>query len=133
MQCVVKSCPNAALEDHHLWPTALNGPVDGPTVPLCSNCHRLIHLYAGKLFRGEALAENNQQWLTDAAPLIQRIVRAMREAEGENIGNAPARIILHINKEELRRIHRQKQDRGFSSLEKYILALIRADLPPQLR
>lgn len=127
-KCVIRACNNDAMEEHHLFPTHLGGDIEGPTIWICPTCHRKIHIYAGRIFRGKSLGEYDEVWLRAAAPLINRIVRAMREAENNPLSQAPARIVLNITKRELRIIHLQKLDRGFSSLEKYILALIKADL-----
>ena len=131
-QCVVRVCGDEALEQHHLWPTALGGDPDGPKVWVCSNCHRRSHLCAVRIYRGKPIGETDEVWLQAAAPIINRIVRALRDSENMSLDDAPARIILVVSKRELRQIHLQKMDRGFSSLQAYLLALISADLPPSI-
>jgi len=117
------------MEEHHIWPTHLGGPEDGPKVWLCGNCHAKIHYAALRLIRGKRPREDDA-WLQVAAPLIARIVRAMYQAENDPLDDAPARIIIKIDKNTLRRIHRRKRDRGYPSLQSYIMALIGLDLPP---
>lgn len=127
--CVVRACGNPAQEQHHLWPTHLGGPVEGPTIWLCPNCHRDIHKIASRMYRGKPIGIFKDNWLQAAQPIIMRIVRALREFEGANLDNIEARLVIKLPKNKLRRIHLRKMDLGFSSLEKYIIALIDADLP----
>lgn len=125
-------CPNDAIESHHLWPTHLGGPIDGPQVWLCSNCHRWIHRIASRLYNGKPIGDYSEPWLRRASPIINRIVRALREFEGATLADLSeilSRIIIQVPKDELRQIHLRKMDLGYSSLERYILALIRNDLP----
>ena len=117
------------MEQHHIWPTHLGGAVDGPQVWLCGNCHSKIHYAALGLYNGKRPRED-EAWLKRATPLITRIVRAMRQAENDPLDDAPARIIIKIDKNTLRRIHTRKRDRGYRSLQTYIMALISLDLPP---
>jgi hypothetical protein len=126
-KCVIATCKETALESHHIFPTALGGSEDGPQIWLCPTCHRKVHIYASRLFRGVAINEPDERWLRAAYPVINRIVRALREAENNPLDQAPARIVLEITKKDLRMIHLRKMDKGFRSLPAYILALIKAD------
>lgn len=127
--CCIAICQQPALEEHHIFPTHLGGEKSGPTVWLCSNCHRNIHLAASRIYRGKPPGDFNPLWLEQAAPLIGRIVRALREFEGADDSQIESRLIIKIPRAELRAVHLRKMDLGFSSLENYVLALIRADLP----
>lgn len=125
-------CNNEGFESHHIWPTYLGGPIEGPQIWLCYQCHRDIHKISSKLYRGKPIGDYSEPWLYRARPLIARIVRALREFEGitlEQLSNIQARVIIQVPKDELRQIHLRKMDLGYSSLERYILALIRNDLP----
>jgi hypothetical protein len=118
------------MESHHIWPTHLGGPEDGPQVNLCGNCHSKIHYCALALLGGRSINKEDANWLHRAAPLIRRIVKAVHDSEDMDLGAAPARIILKIDKAMLRRIHTHKRDLGFRSLQKYIMTLVLNDLPP---
>jgi hypothetical protein len=119
---------NQAMENHHLWPTHLGGAIEGPTVWLCATCHRDIHKCASRLYRGKPLGIIDDNWLRRAMPLISRIVKALREFEGATLDNINSKIVIEIPKNDLRLIHLRKMDLGFSSLQKYIMALIKKDM-----
>lgn len=133
-QCVLwRSCGNEAYDQHHIWPTALNGPIDGPKVWLCANCHRAVHLCAARIYRGKPIDHQYTDWYNFAKPLVLRVVRALVLSENTSLDDAPARLVVMVNKRILRELHLRKMDLGFSSMERYLLHLISQDLPVQLR
>jgi hypothetical protein len=129
--CVI--CGGEGSELHHVFPIHLGGDKDGPTVWLCGNHHSQIHKVATRLFRGKPIdVADDGEWLKNpgAVALIQRIIKAERDAEDRDLSAVASRLIIKIPKSKLKLIHRRKIDLGFKSLESYIMSLIDRDLPP---
>ena len=102
--------------------------MDGAQIMICGVCHTRVHNAAHQAHRGEFIDEPDAAWLARAQPVINRIVRAMIEAEDRDLSQVPSRIILKIPKALLKLVHLRKKDQGFASLEKYLMNLIVKDL-----
>lgn len=75
--------PSVIRNDHHVIPRALGG-ADGPTVPLCSADHDLLHLVAQKVVSCK---------MQEAHALLNRVPPAQRE----RISYLASRIVIAYN------------------------------------
>lgn len=127
MRCPV--CLNELpLQSHHIKPIEYGGPKDGPQVDLCANCHLNIH------YTAEGLCSKNglkKRYLLDdqmnrATQYIEAIIRAKLTyfRESDDI----KKIRIEVPSWLLIRLHKRKFDRGFHSLEKYLISLFMKDV-----
>lgn len=130
MKCWI--CNEAeATESHHLYPIHLGGPTDGQQINICGNCHSFAHQSAEKLFSGKALDGKLRVWYDRFArgrKTVVVIVKAMIAAENLDLGDSLVPITFKIPRKLRDRLHIQKQDKGATNLNHYIIGLIVKDL-----
>lgn len=129
MACFVD--PNHLDQDsHHIHPTCYGGAEDGPQVPLCSTCHRNVHLIAEAVADGRSYDSRvfTAEQIPRARLLVISIVRAKLEFQANPDSTVLRRIVAHVPQALLTRIHKRKADLGLSSIHKYLLYLIVKDL-----
>ena len=121
---MVSKCPIcinvvAHLEEHHIIPREYGGK-DLPTINICSTCHRGLHNQAKSISSGS----RNLYFTSDIWPRAKRyvysIIEAKKNYEITNNKFIEKRIIIHVSDELLRKLHRLKKYKGYSSLERFI-------------
>lgn len=119
-------CGRPKTEDHHIFPTHLGGPENGPTVPLCSNHHRDLHYAHSKIKSGvyPDIAFNSKAVQEKALDLVQMLIFA---SSVEVPKDHPRKLMFKIPDDLLKKAHLRKIDAGFSNLQDYILNLIVKD------
>lgn len=118
--------PTSALpyqEGHHIWPTSLSGPQDGPLAYICGSCHSKIHKQALQMYKNLPV----ENLTVVQAILVKIIVKAM-VAEQPNIANTPRNIMFKVTDQQLKRMHKRKLDLGYTNLIDYVKSLIEKDL-----
>ena len=128
------SCPiclaNALkLQGHHIIPREYGGPKEGPLLDVCATCHLNIHYTAEAEYAGKQPAYLLPAQRQRASVYVEAIKRAKATYEssggGENLGK---KVMVVLPQKDLVRLHKRKSDKGFSSLEKYLLELIYKDI-----
>ena len=125
MKCYICEQINASVEVHHIIPQAAGGE-KGPTIPLCSNCHSLIH--RGSL---QYLSKNpskvqyfNDEQFIRAKPLIEAIVIFIRrERENPNM-DQKVNLMLKPDKRLVTILHLLKTDKGYSNLNDFCVSIL---------
>ena len=117
-------------DSHHIMPIAYGGPKEGPQVWLCSICHRKIHLVANDVYKGKSKRLESftpVQW-ERAGVLVRAIVSSKIQLEAA--GKPPdstQRIMIEIPNHILLRLHIRKKELGFTSLQTFLLTLIKKE------
>ena len=130
-QCII-CAEKTGLECHHIHPRHLGGHENSRQIWLCGTHHAAIHKVAERIYKGKPIEpEDDGPWLQTLAAkaIIERLVFYRNRAEHTDLSHVESRIMLKLPKGKLKRIHQRKLDMGFSSLEKYLMALIDRDLP----
>lgn len=123
------------LQDHHVMPIHLGGDEDGVQVVLCGNCHARVHKMAEDLWSKNPNPEmlfDTEATFKRARPFIQAIINAHLYFESQPQSNKPRRrmIVLNIGDADWKRLHKAKVDAGFTSLRKFITAVLLNTLKP---
>lgn len=127
---LIRECPickkQAALEKHHITPLSYGGASNGPSIHICATCHRAIHAQAENFGNAKRRYYFTASDFERAKPFIVAILKAKAELKRSGAIAPDARncVTLHLKKETLVRAHRAKVDAGFTSLEKWVIALI---------
>lgn len=111
---------------HHIIPISEGGPKDGPQVRLCPVCHRKIHLLANDVFKGktERLESFKPEEMDRVIPLVQAIVSSkIRNESSGKPHSSISRLMIEIPFPLMVKLHQRKRDLGFSSLQKFLIAL----------
>lgn len=110
-------------ELHHIWPTSLGGPKDGPLAQLCGSCHNKIHK--------DALLVSRQGHPDNQTPvqyLCTKIIVQAMYADVINGENTPRNIMFKVSDIQLKKMHKRKLDLGFTNMVDYIKSLIEKDI-----
>lgn len=116
-----------SVQGHHVYPRHLNGPQDGPLVPLCSTHHLQIHYLSGNSKDYRYPTDLTKLGLFKMKALVTFIVRAKLCMEDEDPTLVPRKVIVSIPHGLLQRCHKRKQDLGYSSLGDYLTHLMLND------
>lgn len=128
--CLCRQAPK--FDGHHIYPRHLGGPEAGPTIPLCANHHRDLHLVSNALIAGRLPAsypfDEQQPWAMLAfAKLCEMIIDCKLLSEGNSAPLQPRKVQLELPHALLVRAHLRKADLGFTNLPAYIIQLIQRD------
>jgi hypothetical protein len=117
--------PEDTFQIHHIHPTAYNGPEDGPTVKLCSNCHLNCHHQAENLTAKSAKRRYffTSEELERARPYIQTIITA-KLLHREAVNSSKGLVIIELDARRRTLLHRLKVQAGHKSLNSYLVSLI---------
>lgn len=119
----------AIMNSHHIIPKHLGGSPEGPLLDLCENCHKALHYTAETEYRGEQASFLLPAQRARAHQYVEAIKRAKQIFEAAGGGeNIPRKVMLKIPQKDLTKLHKLKADKGFSSLEKYLLHLIYTEI-----
>jgi hypothetical protein len=115
----------SGTQEHHVLPRA-SGGIDGPTVDLCGTCHQTVHDAAKRMSKGkpadDKLAHLDELARSRAMVLVQSILAALL------YGTPDSNVMLSVLLDDplyLRALDKFKLDRGFSSREKAINAILK--------
>lgn len=131
---MVEPCPiclqnTGKLQGHHILPKEYGGPESGPLLDVCATCHLNIHYTSETEYRGEQASFLTSSQRERAHQYIEAIKRAKQIFEAAGGGeNIPRKVMLKIPQKDLTKLHKIKSDKGFSSLEKYLLHLIYTEI-----
>jgi hypothetical protein len=127
--CPICLNPQLKLEKHHILPKEYGGPEDGPLLEVCSTCHHNIHYTAEAEYVNESANYLLPEQRRRANEYVNAIKRAKQVYEQAGGGDKLKRkVIVSLPQKDLVRLHKVKAIRGFSSLEKFLLHLIRQQL-----
>lgn len=127
--CPICLQTNLKLQGHHIIPKEYAGPVDGPLLDVCATCHLNIHYTAETEYKGEQASYLLPAQRHRAHEYVETIKRAKQVFETAGGGeNLKRKVMLMIPQKDLTRMHKRKSDKGFTSLEKYLLDLIYRDI-----
>ena len=114
------------VQGHHMFPRHLGGPVDGPLLGLCAKHHLMIHHLSGNNKNiPEDGFDTNQIKLVKM--LVQFINIAKIQAEDLDPTWIDRKVMVTVPHALLKRLHKRKQDSGFSNLSDYIMSLLVKD------
>lgn len=129
--CVCNKITETAL--HHIHPIQYGGDEEGPQVQICADCHNKVHFMANALTSKKGAKTNlfvNDEDFQRAIPLIQAIINAKTWFDSQPQSNKPRRrmFTLQIGDADFVKLHKRKMDCGFTSLNKFIQALIQKEI-----
>ena len=124
-ECPVCLNTNLKLQKHHIIPKEYGGPHEGPLLEVCATCHLNIHYTAEAEYKGVSCAYLLADQRERASRYVEAIKRAKQVFETSHGGeNLNKKVMIELPQKDLVRLHKLKADRGFTSLEKYLLSLI---------
>lgn len=115
--CTICGCYSATIHYHHCIPQAYGG-VDGPVVPLCGNCHTILHANANAVLASVKTNSRKMFWQTPeqlekATPLVKLIVESARKT----VVNKTFKMTVEMDSETYSMLKFLKKDFGTASLE----------------
>lgn len=125
LECRACKRQDGSIEIHHLIPRALGGE-DGPTAPLCADCHSKLHRIAARFISGRGYSSADPAEV-NLILMVEPIVRAyqLREDNPERYQDDQiSELRLKITPRQLARLHRIKAEHGFSSLDALMQSVI---------
>lgn len=129
------SCHNRRpVESHHMHPLEYGGKDDGPQVPLCADCHNILHKEGEYYYKNGKFHELDSTIPFESGgfgerirQLIAYLVKAKAAYTAGHIDAGEQRRMTQIswdNDQELLIAHAVKRAMGFKSLERAIKKLV---------
>lgn len=126
MLCHICEVETAVPHQHHIIPREYGGE-QGPTIPLCGNCHTRLHAEAEAVLSYKRTGKHIKSFWSSsrqakrASPLVAAIVQSALDTKEKKT----YKLNLEIDSATYKQLHLFKKDQGFTSLEQAVLFCVR--------
>jgi len=127
MSCFVCELDTPVLDEHHIIMQSRGGS-EGPTVYLCATCHSLTHRASHRMLRGKSYDDLEVHLDHDQRSRLSVLVHSIVivEARFEETKNPRPLLAVKLDQPEyLAALNMLQRDRGFSSRDKLVNAILR--------